>query len=151
MTLFIGDVVEKNGKTVRENNMEISHNIPVDTLVEVKYDNWHGDGACEKVHARLWVVKHGRDCDGEPLYVLSHYKLKALKNIVHNILGIELLCPADEPSVSMREVQRKNFWSRAGFMGWTRGNFGEESLTPVEVTEELKGGEGSLNWDDDEV
>jgi len=33
-------------------------------------------------------------------------------------------------------------------MGLTRGGFAEDSLTPVEVTKELKRGEGSLNWDD---
>jgi len=47
------------------------HNIPVGTLVEVKYNTWHGHGACSKVHARLWVIWHTKDCDGTPLYALG--------------------------------------------------------------------------------
>jgi len=35
-----GDIVEKNGKTIRENNLALTHKIPIDTLVEVKYDQW---------------------------------------------------------------------------------------------------------------
>lgn len=64
-------IVEENGRTVRDNNMAIGHNIPVGTLVEVKYDKWHGGGSCSKVHARLWVIWHTRDCDGTPLYTLG--------------------------------------------------------------------------------
>lgn len=71
---MISDVVEKNGKTIRENNLEKCHTIPVGTLVEVKYEEWFGDGACEKVHARLWAEKHSRDCDGTPLYMLAKRK-----------------------------------------------------------------------------
>ncbi len=67
----VSDMVEGNGRTVRENNMAILHNIPVGTLVEVKYDTWHGNGACSKIHARLWVIWHTRDCDGTPLYTLG--------------------------------------------------------------------------------
>lgn len=69
--IFVSDIVEANGKTVRENNMAIEHKIPLGTLVEVKYDTWFGGGACERVHARLWVVGHTRDCDGTPLYLLG--------------------------------------------------------------------------------
>jgi hypothetical protein len=71
--IVFSQIVEANGKTIRENNLERKHNIPIGTLVEVKYELWHGDGCCEKVHARLWVVMHGRDCDGTPLYSLSEW------------------------------------------------------------------------------
>lgn len=54
-----------------DRNLAIGHNIPIGTLVEVKYDEWHGRGACSKVHARLWVIWHTRDCDGTPLYSLG--------------------------------------------------------------------------------
>lgn len=67
------DLVESNGKTVYENNMATPHAIPIGALVEVKYDRWYGKGACEKVHARLFVRAHVRDCDGSPLYQLSRY------------------------------------------------------------------------------
>jgi len=67
----VSQIVEGNGLPVYENNQKKTHSIAVGTLVEVKYDNFFGDGACEVVHARLWVVSHGRDCDGTPLYCLS--------------------------------------------------------------------------------
>jgi hypothetical protein len=56
--MLISDIVEENGKTIKE----------------VKLDEWFGGGACQKLHARLWVVLHTRDCDGTPLYTLSHHK-----------------------------------------------------------------------------
>ena len=67
-------IVEANGKTIRENNLETIHRIPIGSLVEVKFNSWFSDGACWKVHARLWVVHHSRDCDGTPLYTLSRWK-----------------------------------------------------------------------------
>lgn len=71
--IMIHDIVEPNGKTIRENNLEKTHKIPVGALVEVRFDSWFGEGACWKVHARLWVVMHARDCDGTPLYSLSRW------------------------------------------------------------------------------
>jgi hypothetical protein len=62
-SMFFGDVVEKNGKTVRENNMAQTHNFPIGSLVEIK-----------DTQERLYVKKHTRDCDGTPLYSLSVYK-----------------------------------------------------------------------------
>ena len=50
------------------------HHIPIGSLVEVVYSHWFGEGACEKVHARLWVLQHSRDCDGTPLYILGRDK-----------------------------------------------------------------------------
>ena len=63
----VADIVEPNGKTIRENNMEKQHNLRVGDLVEVKTDEWKGDGACMKIHARMFIVWCGRDCDGTPL------------------------------------------------------------------------------------
>ena len=68
--VFLHDTVEANSRTIKENNLEKRHNIPIDSLVEVKFDDWFGGGACWKVHARLWVDAHTRDCDGTPLYTL---------------------------------------------------------------------------------
>lgn len=63
----VSDIVEWNGKTVRENNLAIQHNIPIGTLVEID-----SKGCCEEWNGcRLYVVAHERDCDGEPLYALS--------------------------------------------------------------------------------
>lgn len=60
------DIVEGNGKTVRENNFSKGHNIPVHSIIEVncKGSNLH--------RLRLYVTAHGQDCDGSPLYYLSH-------------------------------------------------------------------------------
>lgn len=85
--VLMGDIVEANGKTIRENNEVIGHNIPVGTLVEVKYDDWYGDGACLKAHARLWVVKQGRDCDGTPLYWLSRWKSPESAELFRDMVG----------------------------------------------------------------
>ncbi len=67
---ILHDMVESNGKTIKENNLAIKHKIPIGSLVEVKFDEWFGDGACWKVQARLFVDAHTRDCDGTPLYTL---------------------------------------------------------------------------------
>jgi hypothetical protein len=32
---FFKDIIEDNGKTIEENNLEIKHNIPLRTLVEI--------------------------------------------------------------------------------------------------------------------
>lgn len=61
---FLGDIVESNGKTLKENNLAIPHNIPLESLVEVKDEN--GEPG-----VRLYVVAHLRDCDGTPLYGLA--------------------------------------------------------------------------------
>lgn len=65
---FVGDVVENNGRTIKENNMAIVHDIPLGTLVEVRSADSDFNGI------RLFVVEHERDCDGEPLYTLSFNK-----------------------------------------------------------------------------
>ena len=118
--IVVHDVVEANGKTIRENNQEKTHRIPIGTLVEVKYDTWFGNGACEKVHARLWVVHHGRDCDGTPLYGVSPYR--------------DALCDTVPERIAAR----------------VHGGMAEESLTPIEVTPDLVYGIGVLEWPDDE-
>lgn len=81
----IQDIVEPNGKTIKENNLEINHNIPVGALVEVKFSDWFGEGAGEIVHARLWVVSHDRDCDGTPLYSISRWKHMKFASQVHQV------------------------------------------------------------------
>jgi hypothetical protein len=94
----ISQMIASNGKTIRENNLIIPHNVPIGTLVEVKYDDWYGDGACQKVHARLWVVQHQRDCDGTPLYGLSRWSIPHLAEEFSDIvcgLGEEQLTPIE--------------------------------------------------------
>lgn len=63
----ISSIVEANGKTIRENNMEIQHQIPIGTLVDVT-----GFESGDEYHRiRLYVIGHHRDCDGTPLYSLG--------------------------------------------------------------------------------
>lgn len=61
----VSDIVEANGKTIRQNNLEEQHNLPLGTLVEIDADYLDVHGI------RLFVVNHSRDCDGTPLYDLS--------------------------------------------------------------------------------
>ncbi len=68
---FAHDVVESNGKTVRQNNLTIGHEIPMGALVEITTDCPIGQFSSEYKGVRLFVVGHKRDCDGTPLYSLS--------------------------------------------------------------------------------
>ena len=103
----------------RENNTAKGHNIPVGTLVEVKYTTWHGNGACSTGHARLWVIWHTRDCDGTPLYGLGANPDPA----------------AYEGGLAECAMQG------------LEGGFAEDALTPVEVDDRLREGHGSLEWE----
>lgn len=69
---MVADIIEENGKTIRQNNLEKSHMIPLGALVEVTYESsYDEDSMCG---VRMFVVKHSRDCDGTPLYDLSFDK-----------------------------------------------------------------------------
>lgn len=62
----VSDIVESNGKSVKQNNLEQDHTIPLGSLVEIL-----GSDSDDDTGLRLFVVDHGRDCDGTPLYGLS--------------------------------------------------------------------------------
>lgn len=128
--MLFSELVESNGKTVRENNLAREHKIPIGTLVEVRYDEWFGNGACEKVHARLWVVEHARDCDGTPLYTLA--------------------ARTDPEWVRVWQTGSLTQRMTADAILHIKTGLGEESLTPIEITEAVERGEGALSWDDDE-
>ena len=73
--VMIHDLVNpETGKTYKQENMEIQHQIPIGSLVEVEFSRWFGDGCLMRVHGRLWVTQHTRDCDGTPLYSISRWK-----------------------------------------------------------------------------
>lgn len=113
--MFIHQLIDpETGKTYKEGNLKLQHNIPIGTLVEVKFDEWFGEGACWRVEGRLWVVAHSRDCDGTPLYVVSRWK---------------------DPSFALA--------GRRAHCG-----MGEDMLTPIEVTDEVRRGVGALEWED---
>jgi hypothetical protein len=83
--VFLHDLIDpETGKSYKEENLEIKHQIPIGSLVEVRWDEWFG-GAGWKVHARLWVVSHDRDVDGTPLYSLSRWKDISFAKEFHQI------------------------------------------------------------------
>lgn len=146
----LSSVVEPNGKTILENNLQRTHNIPLGALVEVKFDSWHGDGACSKTHARLWVVRRGRDCDGTPLYWLSHERnslqfsdetkdeaTSGYDGMLEYYFGDHAI--KRYPKLFELLTKRLHAW---------QGGFSEECLTVIEVTPEITRGENSLNWED---
>jgi hypothetical protein len=95
---MIHDIVEANGKTIKENNLAKPHNIPIGTLVEAKFDEWFGEGACWKVHARMWIVSHDRDCDGTPLYSISRWndpEFAKQNRLLHSGFPEEWLTPIE--------------------------------------------------------
>lgn len=75
---MVADIVEENGKTIRQNNLEKTHSIPLGSLVEVIYES--SDEEDNMAGVRMFVVKHSRDCDGTPLYDIS-FKREAQKEV----------------------------------------------------------------------
>lgn len=119
--ITLHDIVEDNGKTIKENNMEKPHNIPIGSLVEVTYDTWFGEGACEKVIARLFVVQHTRDCDGTPMYSLCKNK---------TLIYDDLRIMTSDSSVFRESISR--YW-----LNGVKTGFVEENLKVIEQTEDV--------------
>ena len=70
---YVGDLVLENGKTWYQDNMDKSHKIPIGALIEISYDELDEDEKSDSLDGlRLFVTGHSRDCDGTPLYELSH-------------------------------------------------------------------------------
>ena len=131
MMFRVSDIVEANGKTIKENNMLKTHAIPVGALVEVKHQEWHGGGACSKIQARLFVVYCGRDCDGTPLYWLSKIRRDQWDTVT--------LTTGDWKFNA--EISQKIYYG-------VIGGFSESSLIVIKVTPEVEAGEGSLRWEE---
>lgn len=70
---IVYEIPGPDGKTDKEINLLMQHNIPLGSLVEV------GDDVPEQAGCRLYVVQHNRDCDGTPLYSLSFDKEAGIK------------------------------------------------------------------------
>lgn len=67
--MMIHDTVEENGLTIKENNLNRKHQIPIGELVEVI--PWDIEARAKWEGIRLRVVAHHRDCDGSPLYSIG--------------------------------------------------------------------------------
>ena len=63
----VKDPDDPQGRTYREVNNAKEHGIPLGTLVEIAHDP---EDLSPMDGVRLFVVMHGRDCDGTPLYEL---------------------------------------------------------------------------------
>lgn len=140
--IMFSSIVESNNKTIRENNLEIKHRIPIGTLVEFKYDEWFEGGACRKSHARMFVAHHSRDCDGTPLYTLAtkspHLWLQ--DGCIDPSLVFESLNDQTQRSLN-HKLMADSFYK------FVR-NISEERLTVIPMTEEVKRGVGALSWDE---
>lgn len=129
---MVSEMKEENGKTIRENNLEKSFSIPIDTLVEfdmdeeISPDEKTGLGSNIRGKVRAFVVEHVRDCDGEPLYRLSFYESNHIKNTVR-----ALFSTVENPSEDkiQEAIKRAEFHEK--FFGFNIGAYSEESLTVV--------------------
>lgn len=77
--IIFSEIVEANGKTIRENNMERKHNIPLGTVVRatVNQADWDTPEVVRQTITGTWYVAfHGRDCDGTPLYGITGKQFK---------------------------------------------------------------------------
>lgn len=111
----IHDLKESNGKTIKENNMELQHNIPIGTLVEYKTN----DPESDYFGVRLFVAEHARDCDGTPLYNLSSSK-KLIRDM-------DELKEDDFNSPALKQQLMRHY------RGMMEGGFSEESLEIINL------------------
>ena len=73
--MSVNDIVEANGKSFKDNNLAIQHNIPLGSLVEILPEQDENPNEPNRhTGLRLFVVSLSRDCDGTPLYTLSFNK-----------------------------------------------------------------------------
>lgn len=124
VVINVADIVEDNGKTIRENNLERQHTIPLGALVEIQKDSDDdNDPEMERYQTggvRLFVVKHSRDCDGTPLYDLSFDKT-AQKELdkIQSILTDD------------KVVEQLNVLTKWNLNGKILRHYGEDSLVII--------------------
>ncbi|MEG0870019.1 MAG: hypothetical protein RSD49_01590 [Hafnia sp.] len=121
---FVGDLPMADGRTWRQQNLEKRHEIAVGSLVEVNSDDndpSFSDGL------RLYVHSHTRDCDGTPLYCLTH----EYRNIGKNLFGRDERPQVDpnKPETAIQVV----LWHQA--LGSVRNGLPEGSLTVIKTAE----------------
>lgn len=64
--VILHHIVGEDGLSEKERNLKNQHTIPLFSLVQIQDDN------SEEFGLRLYVQGHSRDCDGTPLYNLTH-------------------------------------------------------------------------------
>lgn len=150
--MSFGDIMEENGKTIRENRGALEHKYPVGTLVETTFEDWHSGGSCSVGIARMWVVSLDRDCDGSPLYSLSFHPPTCISGEAKTKImlyypewevgGPDHRNPGGLPGTMFNEE-----FSRKQVEKWKTG-YPEESLKPIEVTHDIRSGVGCLTLSD---
>jgi hypothetical protein len=130
--------VEKNGKTVRENNLARQHSIPLGALVDFEYEEYFGNGAGVAGRARMYVVDHARDCDGTPLYWLASAPREKWC-----VPGMSAALALQAPPLSLQGLYLASCYH-------LKGGYPEESLHPVELTADVLSGEGVPTLEDGE-
>ena len=146
--MAFSDIMEENGKTIRENRSAMEHKYSVGTLVEIQFEEWESGGACSVGTARMWVVEQNRDCDGSPLYSLSFHPPTCISGKEKDEVllyypemefgGPDYRAPGGLPGTFFNEE-----FSRKQLEKWKTG-YSEESLTEIEVTPALRSGKDAL-------
>lgn len=125
----VADIVESNGKTVRENNTELTHKYPIGSLVKVSLSRESPGGSYIKGEAVLYVIRHERDCDGTPLYGLG-LEDPAVPEMVMTSINPDIDSEYMYRVISENRRKYDELDLIFGNPGWFSG-YSEESLTLV--------------------
>ena len=86
--ILVPDIIESNGKTIRENNMKTKHSLSVGDEIRFidgkdfseRYCSYESEEIQKAVaQGTLFVASIDRDCDGTPLYTLTLDNITNLK------------------------------------------------------------------------
>ena len=82
------DIVEDNGKTIYENNMNKTHKFAIGSTVYLELETTTTVGP--KFEKGIYIVfSHDRDCDGTPMYSLISESMNVIKDWKKFIPNIE--------------------------------------------------------------
>ena len=127
----VADLDSGNGKTYREINLATIHKYEVGSLVQIL-----------STGVRLFIVMHTRDCDGTPLYSLSHdidgikwvsgYSEDSLK-----LIGIKVASKRQYLGVGVGQVRKLGIYINSGsgnlFHAYCTGNTATNRIMPEKV------------------
>ena len=119
---MFSEIVEENGKTIRQNNLELKHKYPIGTLVEFEVDHCGSGNAFIKGKAQAYVCHQGRDCDGSPLYDMCLWRPDMWEDLGYS---------TEEWSRQTNGLSPRSLSMEAIFQIWFR-NYGEDSLKQIE-------------------
>jgi hypothetical protein len=131
---MVSDLVEENGRTIRENNLDRQHELPIGALVQVD-NECTGSGSQWTRVVQGYIAVLGRDCDGTPLYYLTIREHDLLDAQIEHDCRHELYekSQADGPgSEAELDYQAIIRWTS---MSNLFGGFTSESLTVIDENE----------------